>query len=94
MKRTISHLLVVVLLLCCFVPITARAEGRKYNFNWEEESFALPYLPSDMQWKTVLTTDPADPAAKEAGGCPKEAAQERLMVLPGRCVAILEGIKI
>ena len=65
-----------------------------YNFNWEEESFALPYLPSDMQWKTVLTTDPADPAAKEAGGCPKEAAQERSMVLPGRCVAILEGIKI
>lgn len=38
MKRTISHLLVVVLLLCCFVPITARAEGRKYNFNWEDYS--------------------------------------------------------
>ncbi len=51
-----------------------------FNLHWEEQEFALPYLPEGMSWKCVLTTDEQT-----------EESFERTLVLPGRTVMVLEG---
>ena len=53
-----------------------------YNFDWEEQEFALPYLPEGMNWKAVLSTDPA---------CVDMPGPERSVLLPGRSITVLEG---
>ena len=51
-----------------------------FNLHWEDQEFALPYLPEGMSWNCVLSTDDR----------PKES-YERTLVLPGRTVMVLEG---
>ena len=59
-----------------------------YNFHWDPQSFALPYLPTGMNWKIVMDT-----SGGEIAGSGKETAEEqvRQVTVPGRCICVLEG---
>ena len=64
-----------------------------YNFHWEAQEFALPYLPDRMNWKPVLSTDPQTVKAAAVDSS-DEKTTERLALFPGRSVTILEGTRI
>ena len=55
------------------------------NLHWEDQEFALPYLPDGMCWTGTLSSDET---WKEEG-----AGYERTLVLPGRTIMVLEGLK-
>ena len=55
-----------------------------FNLHWEEQELALPYLPEGMEWRTVLCTGPEECEGK---------IRRRSVKLPGRTVAVLEGVK-
>ncbi len=56
-----------------------------YNFHWETQIFALPYLPSDMYWTEAMST------VHEVQTDEEKAAMiaERMINVPGRSVRVL-----
>ncbi len=57
-----------------------------FNFHWEEQEFALPYLPEGWHWQVALCT-----AEKQEMQCADHPV--RLFGIPGRSICVLEGIK-
>ena len=53
-----------------------------YNFHWEPQEMALPYLPDGLRWKKVLDT--CKPEESGENGLP-----ERQFQIPPRCVQVL-----
>lgn len=60
-----------------------------YNFHWDPQSFALPYLPEELAWHTVIDTgwESAHPA--------QDGKEEvlREFTLPGRTVRVLLSVR-
>ena len=60
-----------------------------YNFHWDPQSFALPYLPEGLAWHTVIDTgwESAHPA--------QDGKEEvlREFTLPGRTVRVLLSVR-
>ncbi len=61
-----------------------------YNFHWTEQKFALPLLPSDMEWRKVMDTTLEESFLSE----PAALGREKSVEAAPRSVIILEGKKI
>ena len=60
-----------------------------YNFHWEEQTLALPYLPDGMHWEKELCT-----ARDETSDEQQEKEEHcRVLTLPGRSICVLKGVR-
>ncbi|MCD7745230.1 MAG: hypothetical protein LUI13_08140 [Lachnospiraceae bacterium] len=79
---------------CMYTGSYAGEEGFLYlawNFHWEEQALALPLLPDGFSWFRVMDTSLPDsflPADKQ-----ENLGDSRMLLVPPRTVAILEGRK-
>ncbi len=70
------------LMYCTPVDDTVEYLYFAFNFHWEKQILALPYLPEKMAWKQVMCTD-----RRSAG---EEYAEREIELLP-RTVCVLKG---
>ena len=61
-----------------------------YNFHWMEQSFALPLLPKDMEWRIVMDTNLAESFPE----IPVLVGREKSIEVSPRSIMILEGKKM
>ncbi len=60
-----------------------------FNLHWEEQEFALPYLPQGREWKLMIDTGSNGDLSDE-----KDAYAERICTVPGRCIRVYEGVSV
>lgn len=61
-----------------------------YNFHWLEQSFALPLLPPDMEWRIVMDTNLPESFPET----PIHVGREKSIEVSPRSIMILEGKKM
>lgn len=62
-----------------------------YNFHWISHEFALPKLPDGMEWVVLLDTGAAEADNTADAADAACAADQRILAVPGRTVAVLAG---
>lgn len=79
----------VGLMYCGYYADTEEFVYSAYNFHWDPQTLALPYLPEGMKWRIELDT--SDEGNEEREEQREEQPLEKLFEIPPRCVRVLVG---